>query len=265
LGLRSNWPAAPLLVLCAATLLIAEAGTAVNVTVAISTGAAGAILLYVAARLDRVADPRLLPQQLLDLQHPVGAGLLLVFALCTATTGFWVYGPIIAQILVGMPPLITGYILAGEAIAWSLATLAVSSTRAAADRRLIVGGAAAITVATLGYTVALPTGSLPGLVMCGLLQGVGFGVCWPAIVQRLVRCSSPSERSLASASASTVQRIGYAVGTAAVGIAAGLSGLNVSASPMAARAAGFWIVAAFIPLLLIALLSAWKFTATCSR
>jgi MFS family permease len=262
---RPRWPATPLLVLSAGTLLIAEAGTATNVALAISTGATGAILLYVAARLDRVADPRLLPQQLLDLRHPVGAGLLLVFVVCAATTGFWVYGPLIAHILAGTPPLVTGYILAGEAMAWSLATLAVSSAPAAADRRLIVGGAVAITVAALGYTVALPTCSLPGLVMCGLLQGVGFGVCWPAIVQRLIRCSSPTERSLASASASTVQRIGYAVGSAAVGIAAGLSGLNVGASAMAARSAGFWIFAAFIPLLLVALMSAWRFTAATEK
>ena len=255
-----NWPIAPLSVLTAATVLIAEAGVSSSQAVAAVACVLGVGLLYVAARLDRRASNRLLPAQLLEPRHPVGAGLLLVFALCTTTTGFWAYGPLLAQILLGTRPLVTGYILASEAIAWSLATLAVSAVAPSADAWLIRGGAAAVMLALVGYSIAVPAGSLPGMIACGLLQGVGFGVCWPAIVQRLIRCASAPERSLASASASTVQRIGYAVGTAAVGIAANMSGLNDSLSTAAARAAGFWIFAAFIPLLLIGLLSAWIFT-----
>jgi len=99
------------------------------------------------------------------------------------------------------------------------------------------------------------------MVVCGLLQGGGFGLCWPAIVQRLMRFSAPADQSVASASASTVQRIGYAIGTAAVGIAANVAGLADGISIPAAKSAGFWVFAAFIPILGIGLLSAWKFTA----
>jgi MFS family permease len=98
------------------------------------------------------------------------------------------------------------------------------------------------------------------MVLCGLLQGAGFGLCWPAIVHRTVRFADPAEQSLASASVSTVQRIGYAVGTAAVGIAANVSGLAEGVSAAAAKTAGFWVFAAFIPVLMIGLLSAWRFT-----
>jgi hypothetical protein len=255
-----GWPVAPLLLLAVATVLIAAAGVSANAARAVGACVLGVVLLYVAARLDRRARNRLLPAELLEARHPVGAGLLLVFALCTATTGFWAYGPLIAQILLGTRPLVTGYILAAEAIAWSLATLVVSSARPTADAWLIRGGATAVMVALLGYAVVVPARSLTGMIVCGLLQGVGFGVCWPAIVQRLVRSSSESERSLASASASTVQRIGYAVGTAAVGIAANMSGLTDSQSIAAARSAGFWIFAAFVPLLAVGLVSAWTFT-----
>jgi hypothetical protein len=57
-----------------------------------------------------------------------------------------------------------------------------------------------------------------------------------------------------------VQRIGYAVGTAAAGIAANLSGLIDGVSVAAAKAAGFWVFAAFIPVLVVAVASAWRFT-----
>jgi len=59
---------------------------------------------------------------------------------------------------------------------------------------------------------------------------------------------------------STMQRIGYAVGTAAVGIAANLSGLSDSISATAAKTAGFWVFAAFVPALVLGLVCAWRFT-----
>ncbi len=92
------------------------------------------------------------------------------------------------------------------------------------------------------------------------LRHPALGLCWPAIVQRIVRFSAPAEHSLASASASTVQRIGYAVGTAAVGIAANLSGLAEGVSIGAAKTAGVWVFAAFIPVLLAGVACAWRFT-----
>jgi len=58
-----------------------------------------------------------------------------------------------------------------------------------------------------------------------------------------------------------MQRIGYAVGTAAVGIAANLSGLSDSTSATVAKIAGFWVFAAFVPVLILGLICAWAFTA----
>jgi len=261
----SAWPVVPLLLLAAATLLIAEAGALTHAMAGAALCVVGLGLLYVSARLDRHAANRLLPAQLLDFRHPVGAGLMLVLAISVATTGFWAYGPLLLKILFGTRPLVTGYILAGECIAWSLATLAVSSATPAADGRLIRGGIAAVALGSSGFALAVPSNSLAGMVVCGLLQGGGFGLCWPAIIQRLVRFSAPADQSVASASASTVQRIGYAIGTAAVGIAANVAGLADDISIPAAKAAGFWVFAAFIPILGFGLLSAWKFTAAAER
>jgi MFS family permease len=260
-----KWPVLPLLVLSVATLVIAQAGALSGVISSTGGCILGAALLLAAALLDRRAQVRLLPRQLLDLHHPVGVGLMMVFALSVATTGFWAYGPLIVKILFGTKPLVTGYILAGEALAWSLATLAVSSATPSADRGLIRVGAVGVAVGSAGFAIAVPAGSLAGMVVCGLLQGGAFGLCWPAIVQRVVRCSDVAEQSLASASVSTVQRIGYAVGTAAVGIAANLSGLAEGVSAAAAKTAGFWVFAAFIPVLLIGVLGAWRFTARATK
>ena len=76
----------------------------------------------------------------------------------------------------------------------------------------------------------------------------------------MAQFSDDAERPLAVTSPETMQRIGYAVGAAAVGIAANLSGLAAGISIAAAKAAAFWVFAAFVPLLLLALLLAWNFT-----
>jgi len=260
-----RWPVLPLLVLAAATFIIAEAGALSGRSGGVATSIIGillgTVLLYVAARIDRRGPVRLLPVQLLDTRHPVGAGLMMVFALATATTGFWAYGPLILKILFDTRPVVIGYILAGESIAWSLGTMAASTAKPIHDRRLIRGGALAIAVGAAGFAIAVPTGSMLGMVACALVQGAGFGMCWPAVVQRTVRFSHAAERSTASASVSTMQRIGYAVGTAAVGIAANMSGLAEGATAEIAERAGIWVFAAFIPVLLIGVIFAWRFTA----
>ena len=257
-----RWPLRPLLILSAATLLIAAAGLLASPGLALLGCCAGTALLYGAAWLDRRAAQRLLPAQLLQLGHPLGAGLFMVFLLSLATTGFWTYGPLLLKVLFDTDPLVSGYLLAAEALAWSLATLAVGKLPADQEVRLIRGGVCIIMVGAAGFAVAVPAGSLGGILACAILQGAGFGLCWPSIAVRIVRCADTAEQSLASAAPSILQRIGYAVGAAAAGFAANLSGLVDGASAAAARSAAFWVFAGFLPVLALALPCAWIFTAS---
>ncbi len=260
-----QWPVLPLLVLTVATLIIAQAGVIRGSTAAISGLLAGSALLYLAARIDRRGTNRLLPMQTLNIRQPLGAGLGMVFALSVGTTGFWAYGPLIVTLLFATKPLTVGYILAGEAFAWSLATLAIARLSSKHDSTLIRAGVVCTAAGAAGFALAVPAGSFLGMILCALLQGAGFGACWPAIVGRATRLADrgpadTADQTLASAAVPTVQRIGYAVGTAAAGIAANLSGLIDGVSIPAAKAAGFWVFAAFIPVLGAAVVGAWRFT-----
>jgi len=224
-------------------------------------GAAGLGLLYAAARADgRLAD-RLLPAQLLAVASPLGAGLLMVFALSAATTAFWAYGPLILQVAFAVDPLISGYLMAVEALAWSLCTVMISGIRESRDWLAIRLGVAVIVLSGAGFIIVMPIGALPGIFVCMLLQGAGFGLCWPFVVRRMVILAPAHEHDLAASAAPTVQRIGYAVGAAAAGIAANLAGLGEGATGETARAAAFWVFAAFLPLLAIGGLAALRFTA----
>jgi MFS family permease len=256
-----RWSWSALILLAAATLLIAEAGAIAQAALSAPLAAAGLGLLYGAARADRRIPNRLLPAQLLDIGHPLGAGLLMVFALSAATTAFWAYGPLILQVAFAVDPLVSGYFMAAEAIAWSLCTMTIAGVRDSLDWLVIRLGAALIALSGVGFTIFMPVGALPGILFCMLLQGAGFGLCWPFVVRRIVILATAGERDLAASAAPTVQRIGYAVGAAAAGIAANAAGLGDGATVEAARAAAFWVFAAFLPLLAIGVLAALRFTA----
>jgi MFS family permease len=258
-GRMTRWPVSTIAVLSGGTLLIAEAGVAGSALLALAACAAGTAMLYASARLDRKATVRLLPLEILNLRTPLGSGLAMVFALSVATTGFWAYGPLLLRTLFGIDPLISGYILAIEAIAWSLGTVAVSGRPRFDDRTLIRTGVLCICAGVAGFAVAVPLGSLYGLAACAILQGVGFGIGWPFIVTRCVRLGG-DEPSLASAAPATLQRIGYAVGTAFAGVLANMSGLGSGMQASSARIAGFWVFAGFMPMLLIGIKYGWRFT-----
>jgi MFS family permease len=260
-----RWPWSPLVLLAAATLLIAEAGAVARPALSAPLGAVGLVLLYAAARADRRAANRLLPSALLAIATPLGAGLLMVFMLSAATTAFWAYGPLILQIAFATDPLISGYLMAAEAIAWSLCTMLVAGAKPSTDWLIIRLGAALIALSGLGFVLVMPLGTLPGILLCMVLQGAGFGLCWPFVVRRMVVLAPAGERDLAASAAPTVQRIGYAVGAAAAGIAANAVGLGDGTSLAAAQAAAFWVFAAFLPLFAIGGVAALRFTAPALR
>jgi MFS family permease len=256
-----RWPWSPLILLAAATLLIGEAGAIARLALSVPLGAAGGVLLYAAARADRRAANRLLPGQLLEVTSPLGAGLLMVFALSAATTAFWAYGPLILQIAFATDPLVSGYLMAAEAVAWSLCTMMIAGAKPSTDWLIIRLGVALIALSGVGFTILMPSGALPGILLSMVLQGAGFGLCWPFVVRRMVILAPDGERDLAASAAPTVQRIGYAVGAAAAGIAANAAGLGDGATVAAARAAAFSVFAAFLPLFAIGGLAALRFTA----
>jgi hypothetical protein len=58
----------------------------------------------------------------------------------------------------------------------------------------------------------------------------------------------------------TVQRLGYAVGAAYIGIVANAAGFADHIGAETARAVGFWIFAGSLPLAGLGLAAAWAFT-----
>lgn len=244
-----------LALLVAGTLGIAAAGALAGsggpAALPCLLGLGGLGLLYFFARVDAGQRHHMLPIETLDLRHKVGSGLLMVFALSAATTPFGTYGPFLLGLLFGIGPLAAGYMLALEAIAWTLASVVTAGVPVAAEARLIRWGAVVIALGGFCYALALPAGSIPGVLACLIAQGAGFGVAWVYMVKRIVDAVPEAGRGLAAGAVSTVQMIGYAAGASASGIAANAAGLAAGATTTAGHQAAFWLFLGFVPLGLI--------------
>jgi MFS family permease len=94
--------------------------------------------------------------------------------------------------------------------------------------------------------------------LCAMLEGASFGILWAFNIARLVANAPPDEQAIASSSAPTMQSIGTAVGSAASGVIANLLGFGHGLDLERARAGGFWLFAAFLPLTALGALAAWR-------
>lgn len=64
------------------------------------------------------------------------------------------------------------------------------------------------------------------IALSSAMQGVGFGMAWTFILRRATSLASPGETERVTAAIPTIQRLGYALGAAYIGIIANASGID---------------------------------------
>ena len=249
-------PIAQLIPLSFGVVAIAAAGLVTDAAQAAGLGAAGLLLVGLFLWLDLHAATALLPRSAADPRGAIGAGLLMIASLGAATASFTVYGPAIMQALYGASPVVAGYVLGGEALAWTATALIFAG---AGDVRLKIRlGAVMVAVGVASLAVVMPRGPLPLIGACALTMGAGFGLSWAFIAGRVVANAPPAEEALASSSIPTTQMIGTAVGAAASGAIANLLGFGGGIDAGKAASGGFWLFAVFTPLAAVGCLAAWR-------
>jgi MFS family permease len=251
-------PGRQIVALTLGVLALSFAGVQTDVRAMVALGGAGLAVLALVLRFERGAGARLLPPAPLSFRVPWGAGYVMVLALATATVSFTVYGPLLMSRLFGASPLTAGLMVATESIAWTLAALAFARATPAREPALIRGGALLVITGIVALAFAMPRGPVVALLPGGLLQGLGFGMCWGFVLRRIVASVASGERERASAAMPTMQMIGYAVGAAASGVVANTLGLTETAPADVVRSVAWWVFAAFLPLALIGVAAAFR-------
>lgn len=256
-GPLPRFPVAVLVVLAAAVSLIASAG--VNVaplrsSLLLLAGVAGLALFFWLDARNRAVH--LFPDRLFDWRTPLGGGMVMVSMLSTATCSLAVYGPLLLTTLHGVPVLTAGWIIATEAIAWSVTAILVANTPPRREPAIIFAGAVMITAGIAGFAFAIPDGSLGLIFACAVLQGGGFGMAWPFVTRVIVAAAPEGQSTLASSAVPTMQRIGYATGSALAGIVANVAGFSQGLTRETAAAVAPWVFVAFLPLAAVGVIAA---------
>ncbi len=223
---------------------------------------AGFLCLVVFLRLDGRRDrDRLLPRRPIGFGDRLAAGFTMILCATTATIAIGVYGPLLMTLLHGASALAAGYVVACSSIGWSVAAVAIAGLGERHDRRMILFGMSLAFVSVVGFVYSVAHGPIWLIAVFAFIEGAGFGACWSFVLRRITRLAGAAEQSRATAAMPTIQRFGYAVGAAWIGIVGNAVGLERMPTAAVAANAAPLIFAACLPFALLALVAAWRFVA----
>ena len=242
-----------LAVLTFAILAIAVADVTHGVGQSLVLLAAGLALLAIAGVVNARPTERLLPPDAMRPATVAGAGYAMIFAMSAASVVFGVYGAAILQVLCRLSPLQAGYVVATDAVGWTLTALLVSGQPDRRHGAFIFAGALTINLGMVLLSLFIGSGEVWGVVAAGFVLGAGFGLAWSLTTRRILNALSEEDRAIGAAATPTTQMIGAAAGAAAAGAIANLLGLAHAFTPATAATTGPWLFAAFIPLSVLGL------------
>ncbi|MBB6250301.1 MFS transporter [Nitrospirillum iridis] len=259
---KDRTPLAQIGLLLSAVLLVSTAGTEARPGVKALLLTASLALTTAMVVVERRGSTRLLPCGAVLIGQPI-ARLYLIMAALIVTVSSDVYIPYFLQTLHGVPPLMSGYLVALVALGW---TLTAFFTGTLSGRRAVLAVTAGC-VLEAGATFALAPllangGPWDGLavmapaILAMLLMGGGVGLCWAHLVAGVLKWAGEAEQDKASAAIATMQSLGGAFGAALAGVIANGAGLVDPGGIGGAQSAAYWLYGAMaVPAVLAALVS----------
>ena len=255
-GARIAWSQLGLIALGVAAIGLADLAGGFGPSTALTL--VGVALLIGMVVYDERAAVRLLPAGSSSLSAVPGQAYAAMFLLTAASMGYSVYGPAILQTLAGLKALTAGYVVALEAVSWTICGLIVTNLTGPWPGRMIRLGAICATVGIAVCVLAFPAGSVVGAGLAGVILGGGFGLSWAFMSQRLLASLGEAERAIGAAGITTVRLTGSAAGAAVAAAVANLAGISHGLDAASAREAGLWVFAAVLPVCAIGALAAWR-------
>lgn len=252
----TEFPGRRLSLLSLAVVLVAFGGVEVSILRTVPSVAAGLVCLIGFLWLDeRAGDSRLLPRRPFDPWRLAGAALLMILSMSMATIAITAFGPLLVTAIHGVSALTAGYIVACSSIGWSVMAVLVSGLPERFDRLIIALGMTVVTLSILGFLHAVPNGSVWLIAVFAAMEGGGFGMAWSFILRRTIVVADADEVQRVSGAIPTIQRLGYALGAAYVGIVANASGLLSMETAADAAKVARWVFVSCVPFAAIGLIA----------
>ena len=220
---RRRFPGVRLALVCAAiasssSAAIAPSPVAKGLLVVLAVAFLAAMLL-----LDRRTPVPLLPSDAFSFMTPTGLGLWLLILVAVAYSPLQIFIPAFLQGLHGLDPLTAGYGVACASLGWTAAALLAAGASERWRSRFIVGGPLVMLVSLIAAGVLADRHAL---LLCAAILGIGIGigVCWAFVAQRIMSGARKGEEAVAAGAVPTTQQMGFALGAALSGLAANAAG-----------------------------------------
>lgn len=244
-------------------IALADVGRAPVAVLGLAAAGSGALVLVMLT--DARARVRLLPRGAGDLRTICGAGYAAMFMLTAARMAFLVYGPAVLQKLQGLSPLWAGYVVATEALAWTLAAFVVAGASRYGERRWIRIGAGCILAGAVLLAIVMRGSALGWVIAASAVMGVGSGFSSSLMNRRVLGVLADEDRAIGSSALIAVRQTGGAVGAAVAGATANLVGFGAGLTMATAQATAVWVFVTAIPLAVAGMWAAWRHTGTAAR
>ncbi len=179
----------------------------------------------------------------------------MILSMSMATIAITAFGPLLVTVIHGASALTAGYIVACSSIGWTVMAVLVSGLPERFDRLMIALGMTVVALSILGFLHAVPNGPVWLIAIFAALEGGGFGMAWTFILRRTVALADTDEVQRVSGAIPTVQRLGYALGAAYVGIVANASGFLAMETAADATNVARWVFASCVPFAAIGLIA----------
>lgn len=217
-------------------------------------------LVFFLVRDRRSSDSRMFPAEVSDLRYAIGSGLLMTFVYCISLMSFLVYGPLILMELHGLNPLMAGYVVAAESAAWGFTALIFSNVGSKGEKWVLRAGGITIFVGTAMMAFVLASGPVWLILIAAAVGNAGMGMMWGFIIKNVINSAKAADKERASTALPSIQQIGFALGAALSGLIANYIGLGDGLTQENLLSASFWLFTAFLPLIAIGNIAAWRFS-----
>ncbi|MBW9053759.1 MFS transporter [Rhizobium mesosinicum] len=244
---ETETPVLQISLLLSAVLLVSIAGTleamSAKITlIAVSVAAVGAMLV-----LERRRTNRLLPAGAVTFCQPIARVYLTMLGLTFVLVSD-IFIPYFLQVLHGVTPLVSGYLVALVALGWTIAAFLSGSFSGRKADAAIIAGCATEAVATAALAIFLARENreahlavLGPAAVAMFMMGFGVGLGWAHLVAKVLKLVIDSEQDKASAAIPTMSSLGSAFGAAFAGVIANGAGLVEPGGVAGALSAAGWL------------------------
>lgn len=246
--ISNQTPLFKITLLAFSVLVIAFGGLANSVFVTALAFVVVGFILYGIKRHDMRSSTPLFPYGTYSLRQPLGslyAGIVLMSVGITSE----IFVPYFLQIIHHVRPLSAGYITALMSAGWTTGAILMASRSPIFANKLFFIGPITSGLSLLVLGVLLPLQTLNTelnamwvIYVCLFGVGFGIGMLWPHLVTRVFVSARPGQENLASATVTTLQLYGLAIGAAVAGMITSAAGIDSGSLEGAQRAALFLLL-----------------------